>query len=165
MALYKNWSEICKIGYKNRLLMLVLASVRIEEDDPVFQGLYVGFPQCFSEAKTDGLFPLSIIRELSQDVAARKGYSGSDDAADFPDSFGVLDDLGVPYILFEVCEPCDQQAGWPLFSPTAVEKTTKQGTVLMWKGQQMVLLENNYNERADEWRLAMAPAACILLDL
>ncbi len=164
MALYKNWPEICQIGFKHRLLMLVLASVEIDESDPIFQGLYVGFPACFSEAKTNSLFPLSIIRELAQDAAASKGYAGKD-AADYPDTWEVLDALGVPSIIFEVCEPGEQQTDWPLFPPSSIEKSAKQGELLTWKGQQMVLLENNYNERTTDWRIVLAPAASILLNL
>lgn len=164
MALYKNWPEICKVGRKNQLLMLILASVEIDESDSIFQGLYVGFSSCFSEGKTDGPFPLSIIRELARDSAASKGYSGKD-AADYPDTWGVLDDLDVPYIIFEVCEPGDGQTSWSAFPPSDIEKTAKQGQVIEYKGQSMILLENNYNDRTNDWRIVLAPTASIQVDL
>ncbi|QQR78504.1 MAG: hypothetical protein IPJ68_05535 [Candidatus Moraniibacteriota bacterium] len=139
-----------------------MASAEIDEDDQIVQGLFVGFPQCFSEEKTDGPFPLSIIRELAQEAGEQQGQP---DGADFPDTWEILDDLEVPSIIFEVCELGDRQTDWPVFSPAAVEETAKQGEMLTWKGQQMVLLENNYNERSGDWHIVLAPAACILLDL
>lgn len=163
MALYKNWPEICQIGRKHQLLMLILASIEIDESDPVFQGLYVGFSSCFSEEKTDGPFPLSIIRELARESAASKGYFGKD-AADYPNTWGVLDDFDVPYIIFEVCEPGDGETSWPTFPPSAIEKTAKQCQTFLWKGRQMVLLENNYNDRTNDWRIVLAPIECIALD-
>lgn len=162
IALYKNWPEICRIGYKHKLLMLVLASIEADENDPDFLGLYVGFPQCFSTTKVDGPFPLSIIRELAQE---RGQENGSSDGAEYPDSWEVLDELNVPSIIFEVCEPGGQQTSWQVFSPTEVEKTAKQGEILLWKGQRMVLLENNYNERHGDWRIVLAPIECIALNL
>ncbi len=164
MALYKNWPEICQVGRTNKLLMLVLASIEIDENNPVFQGLFIGFAQCFSVTKIDGPFPLSIIRELAQESAASKGYSGKD-AADYPDTWEVLDGLDVPYIIFEVCEPGDGQTSWPIFPPSVIERTAKQGQTFVWKGQQMVLLENNLNERHGDWRIILAPVECIALDL
>lgn len=162
MALYKNWPEICRIGYEHKLLMLVLASIETDENDPVFQALYTGFPQCFSEAKIDGPFPLSIIRELAQEKGQEQG---STRGADYPDTWEVLDELEVPSIIFEVCEPGEQETDWPRFPPTEVKKTAKQGEMLIWKGQQMVLLENNYNDHTNDWRIVLAPIECIALDL
>ena len=164
MALYKNWPEICRIGYKDRLLMLVLASASTDENDEIALGLWLGFPQCFSETKVEGPFPLSIIRELAQEAASQKNYSGQD-AADHPDVWEVLDALKVPRIIFDVCEPGKQQTDWQLFPPTKVEKNARQGEILHWKGQQMVLLDNSYNERTTDWIITLVPAACIALDL
>lgn len=164
MALYKNWPGICRIGRLDKLLMLVLASASTDENDEIALGLWLGFPQCFSEEKIDGPFPLSIIRELAKESAAAKGYSGSD-AADYPDTWEVLDDLDVPYIILEVCEPGDGQTSWSAFPPSDIEKTAKQGQVIEYKGQSMILLENNYNDRTNDWRIVLAPTASIQVDL
>ncbi len=163
MALYKNWPEICKVGHRNKLLMLVLASVPIDEGDSVFAGLHLGFSQCFISKKTDGPFPLSVIRELALKASLA---GGSDSGPEYPDSYGVLDGLSIPSILFEVSCVGRRSTDWPLFPlPREIALALKQGDTVEWKGQPLVVLENNRNDRFNEWSICCAPAECIALDL
>lgn len=154
MVLYKNWPEICKIGRRDKLLMLVLASVALNEDDDILQGLYVGFPQCFSTGKIDGPFPLSVIREL----AAEEGRAhGRTDGELRPDNYGVLSSLCIPSMPFALTEEAMLDTGWPFLSPD-VTVTLKQGDVCKWKEKRLVVLEKN-----STW-MCVVPAECIALD-
>lgn len=162
MALYKNWPEICRIGYQNKLLMLVLASIPIDGSNDIFVGLYTGFGQCFSTEETDGPFPLSVIRELALEASLRHG---DDQGADYPESYDILSGLHVPTIDFAIAgDWLDND--WPRFPlPDEEALRYKQGDRVEWKGQSLVVMENNRNERTGDWRICCAPAECIALDL
>lgn len=164
MAIYRNWPEICKIGYRHPLLMLVLATIPLNENDDGFIGLYGGFTHCFSGAETSGPFPLSVIRELASKEALNNYRSK--DGADYPDSYNILHRLGVPSVLFEVSDSGHKDTDWPLFPLPEVEAIKlKQGDTFEWKGLSLVVMENNRNEEANEWRICGSPKTSIALDL
>ncbi len=164
MTYYRNWPEICRIGYRNPILMLVLSSVKLDDRNEIFIGLYTGFNQCFSLEKVDGPFPLSVIRELAYEEALKS--RGFKSGADYPDSYDILQNLQVPTVLFEVSDDGHQDTNWPLFPlPEAEAIKLKQGDLIEWKGTSLVVMENNRNEKLNEWRICCSPAECIALDL
>lgn len=164
--IYRNWTEICNVGHRNNLLMLVLASVSIDENDPIFTGLYCGFPQCFSDKETDGPFPLSVLRELGGEAAVQSGRPWQD-GADHPDAYGVIMDLSVPHTIFQVD---DDHSGlgvdWPFF-PMKLEdaRKLKQGNIFVWHGKKLVVLECRFNDKNEEHVVVASPVECIDLDI
>ncbi len=149
--------------------MLVLATTQIDKNDPIFIGLYAGFPQCFSETESDGPFPLSIIRSLAAERGHLEGYTTG---ADFPEEYEVLEELGVPYISFEIVamgELRRMYESWPLFPLTleeVQERGLKQGDEYEWSGRTLIVLECNCNPEANDWwRIHLAPKECLALDL
>lgn len=155
MALYKNWPAICEIGQMNNALMFVLASISTDENDPITQGLFVGFPQCFSTEKADGPFPLSIIRDLAEEAGRKNSRSNG---AEYPGSNGVLDELGVPFKTFALDSEMASLYELPL-APSPLGAHSKQGDVGEWRGVKMIVLEKG-GETMD-----LAPLECIVVDL
>lgn len=163
---YRNWVEICKIGRKDNLLMLVLATVCLDENDPIFLGLYCGFPQCFGDKKTEGPFPLSVLRELGGQTAVRFGRPW-EEGANHPDSYDVTLKLSVPSIIFQVNDDhVDAGVGWPFFPMKLAEaRKLKQGDIFEWHSNKLVILECRFNDRSAEYAVVASPVASIDLGL
>ncbi len=164
-SVYKNWEEICKIGKKNRMLMIILASISADGNDPIFTGLYLGFPNCFSSNKIDGPFPLSVVRSLAGECAVKEGQLSYDVGVNHPESFGVLSALGVPHTLFDINDAHEPGGHDCPFFPLLLEEAKKlrQGDCFEWKGKQLMILEINC--RCQEPWAAAVPTECIVLDL
>lgn len=165
--LYRNWEEICKIGRSNKLLMLVLATIKIDENNPIFVGLYCGFTTCFSSEKIiSGPVPLSVIHSYAGNNAVHVGAS-YDMGIKYPDSYDGIP-ASVPVIHFQVDdEHIDNGTEWPFFPMGSEEaKKLEQGDKIKWEGIELVILEINFNERRPEdFRIVAAPAECVMLDL
>lgn len=154
MALYKNWPAICDIGRANPMLMMVLGNALLNEDDEITQGLFVGFPDCFSTTEVKGPFPLSLIRSVGGEMARKNGF---DDGEKFPSTIGALDELSVPYVTFNH-DPEEADEQWPLLPP-GIDPKAVQGQICEWNGQKMVVLENG------DRTMDLAPVEAIALDL
>ncbi len=161
MKLYKNWPQICQVGYHDKDAMLVLAFSSDKADDFITSRLRAGFPECFSLTPIGGPFPLSVIRQLAYEEGKKQGVANG---ADYPDAFDVLHGLDVPIILLEVATEEEQESDWPLYPPE-LAKGLKQGDTIEWKEKKMVILEHCQPTERQTGRLCVAPAECIALDL
>ena len=154
MVLYKNWPEICKIGYKDKLLMIVLASASPDDKNEITMGLWLGFSQCFSETPVKGPLPLSVIRDRAERNA--QFSDGIQGGANFPGSYDAINDI--PHLYFEVITKDREPDGetWITWDEVA---HLKQGDPFLWQEKAMVVLEVSQH-----W-FYIAPTECVVLDL
>ncbi len=150
MPYYRNWPKILEIGEKDELVMLVLCRVSLDEDDDLFARLLTAFPECFSNQEVCGPFPYSVIRQLADDDKKQAEQEGVLwDGIEY-----VLEELGVPYIDFEVTFlGCSQQIPSHHLFPLDWEKAKelKPGEAFEWRGARFVVLENNCREPNPEF--------------
>ncbi len=146
--LYKNWSEICKLG--DHLLIILLATLDMASE--YADRLVFAFPECFSEKQQSGPYPMSYIRKL----ALKKG--GGKNSADFPQSYDIDSQLKMPCVLLAYDE--ESLAEYPdllELRPDNISMNVSQGDVVEYEGRKMVVLENNESCR----EIALVPAELV----
>lgn len=151
--LHKNWSVIRELGKEDRLLMLVIACLDLENPMPHTDKLVAAFPECFAEEQQHGPYPLSYIRRLGTEMQDPGG-----NGAKHPQSYGVDSRLNMPCILLAYDEK--QLAMYPdtlELRPDNISMASPQGAIVEYQGRQMVVLENN----EDCQEIALVPVELI----
>src|ERR1700722_11798266 len=98
---YKNWPAICKLGKRDRLMMLAVATLNMHRTDEQVHNIIAAFPECFSDIETQGPIPLSVIRAKAVEIKTASGEDRVESAADFPESWGVIKHFHLPKLEFK----------------------------------------------------------------
>jgi hypothetical protein len=162
---YKNWAKLCDLRREDPLLMMVLATIderKMEFTDPRTEQIIAAFPEYFSETETAKVYPLSFIRELTvRTILAESSEARGRSAKDlerFPESFGILKKLNIPFV--ELANGTDSMiADEAPLVPETIPADVLQGTVVEWEKRTMVVLENNQNSQVDI--MVLVPAECV----
>ena len=170
--LFKNWPEICKIGKSNPLLMLLIASMDTNKLTELSERVINALPEFFSEKEIQGPVPLSIIKSKTmQEWCNETGINPTEDASRCPESHCVLEDLGLPRMIFvcsgeEVIEK-NGEMRMPKEILDQYTENTKQWDIFTYQGVKIVLAEyrsgdSQYNDCPIDY---FVPLECIALDL
>ena len=135
--LFKNWSEICKV--KDPHVLAALAWTDLNSD--FARKLAAGFPECFSDYEVGGAVPLSVLREYADREAL---LQGGHSAYDMLESYGATEYFNIPTIEFTT-NPDDPMRNPPPPLPAEIDKNATVGTILKYRGESYVVVENNKN--------------------
>lgn len=150
--MYRNWKVICKTP--NTHLMWALATIDL--DSVLGQRLVAQLPEYFTTQRQAGPVPLSIMRASAR-VEGR--YQGNmEHGADYIVSFDAVPE-GIPTQGFDTSGKNSGEANLPPL-PTGINPKAKQGDIVVWEGNQCVVLENNHGCR----ELYIAPAELVAID-
>ncbi len=161
----KDWNQIRFVAKKNPAMAAILANLDLNDTDVSTRQIIAAFPQCFREEAAPGPIPLSCIRAMAVEKG-REVFKHSRDRgetfdaeryAQFPHSYGVLDDLNLQYALFVTSAAADQ---WDELEQRPQFAELKQGdlVVLDYLGLSVVV-ENNQNSGVHE--IAFVSAASV----
>ena len=160
---FKNWRAIAEIGKTDNLMMLALATLNMSRMDERLQQIMVAFPDCFTSQEIEILkpVPLSVIRTMA--IAAKNREMAFHDTpaekgANFPVSFGVLQELGFPILEFKTHVRDTVDRSLPLV-PTHIRVDFPQGTIVNWEKRQFVVVENNRKPGVN--LMYLVPLECI----
>lgn len=154
---FKNWSEICKLGRIDHMLMMAVATVDMSREDDHVQQMISAFPQCFSESETHGPYPLSLLQARANEKKAAQGYKGL--GAEFLVSYDAIPG-DVPVQTFDKFGNRVAGCEGPVL-PNGIDPDAPQGSVVIWEGKEFVVVENNI----DCEELYIVPSECIRIDL
>jgi hypothetical protein len=154
----KDWNAIRYVAQINPAMAGVLANLDIDNQSPITQQIIAAFPDCFREEPVTGPVPLSCIRAMAikacKEQARTWELKDQDDDywASLPQSFGVLNELNLPYVTYVTSSNADRYRELPMlpepyreFGPTA-----EQWCCWTIDGQTYLVAENNQNSGVEE---------------
>lgn len=160
---YKNWPEICKLGESNKMLMLAVAMIDIE-NDPSIKDVQAAFPQCFCVAPIHGPYPLSMLVARAQNEAAGSGYE--EYASEQLETYKAIP-KDVPIFEFDLYGRNTGEQNFPRL-PKGIDPTAAFGTIVTWDNKSFVVVENHPEDDSGLKGLeemTLVPAECIRIDL
>ncbi len=154
MAVYKRWSEICRM--EDPLFMLAVSHLDLNTK---FGATFVErFPEYFSAERDNGPVPLMVLRLRANENSA--SYDSGGDASDLLASSQACSDFDIPVQGFHGPNYGGDKDKLPL--PTElIDLVHLEGTgqLVEWCGSQFVVVENGMPEY-----VYLAPANRIALD-
>ncbi len=150
--MYRNWIEICNMSKRNRLLMMLLATIDLESREG--GRLASAFTECFATEPVPAPVPLSVLKHESFELhKEEEGTHARDDRLALNDS---LTPHNIPHIGFDIYGNNVGGADLPIL-PDDISPNEPVGTVVDHEGGKWVVVENN--DATQE--LYLAPLECI----
>jgi hypothetical protein len=152
---HKRWKHICELGRFNHFLMMGFAT--LDTATVLGYSLARGLLHYFSETEEEGPVPLSVLKQVSRDVALDQGWSSNEEI--HPD---VLKNFNIPSFQFAWGE--NHLANKGLRDPLPDDLDPKPLSlfeVVEWRGQKFFVAGIDLEGEV----LVIAPAERIALDL
>ncbi len=162
---FKNWPAICELGKKDRLMMMVVATLDLANKNESTQRIIAAFSECFSETEVRGPIPWSILQHTGSQSAGEYGARESS-GKDLLITFGALEKFDIPYQIFyyfpDRISDGDRKEGVLPITDELSEEDPTVGRLIKWRGKSWVIVEDGHD--ADPASLGIAPVECIDLN-
>lgn len=157
--MYKNWSEVVKLGKISNFLMMGIAQLEVNDPTPEVLMVMSKFPECFDAEEEIGPVPLSCILEKTRQEMQQEGNF---EGVYHPGSYRCIPSH-IP--IQEFCYGDSDLHEYPdvLPLPGGVRTDIKIGETFDWMEERFVVLENNKNHKMNN--IYAAPVECILVDV
>ncbi|OHA57709.1 MAG: hypothetical protein A2114_02410 [Candidatus Vogelbacteria bacterium GWA1_51_14] len=154
---FKNWQAICNLGEKEPGMMMVLATLDIEENDDLAKQIIATFPEYFCSEKTNFPIPWTALVQKAKVKGDRDGC-----VAIRPVIYDAVYFFGIPHegFVFEVSDVDRLRLpALPVDFPRNGLREWDLKTVLRWRGKDFVIVD------IDDDEVWVAPAECFDLNI